>query len=360
MADEPSPRHARRAFSTLVPEERPGASLEENTARQIAQAALAERTGLEVGERQAREISARPQKLKARTDWTFTFTDTTASRRSAAGRAADRCRPRGERSGERRALRPRARGLGTRERAAGTRNTILRIATGLVFGGLLVAAAVLGVIAWSRGRYAPRLFFATAAVMLVASIADAANGWPAVLAALQTALPLPLQILGVVGIGLVALTVTSSLAGLAIGALPHRLANAGELADRDALRLGVAAGLFAAAVSFAAAALRTPDWAAAPAVGPLGTYVPVLGVAIDPIAGFITRLAVLGSLFTFVHVWTAGWTRRRALGCDRARRRRVPRRGRARRDPRWRLGSRRPPVRRRRCSSSSSRCCAPT
>ena len=179
-------------------------------------------------------------------------------RAAAAGRAADRCRPRGRRSGERRALRPRARGLGTqRARGEHARTRSCGFVTGLVFGGLLVAAAVLGVIAWSRGRYAPRLFFATAAVMLVASIADAANGWPAVLASLQTALPLPLQILGVIGIGLVALTVTASLAGLAIGALPHRLANAGELADRDALRLGVAAGLFAAAVSFAAVALRT-------------------------------------------------------------------------------------------------------
>jgi len=118
----------------------------------------------------------------------------------------------------------------------------------------------------------------------------------------------------VVGIGLVALTMTSSLAGLAIGALPHRLANAGEIAERDALRLGIAAGAFGAAVAFGAAALRTPEWAGAPAVGPLGAYVPVLAVAIDPIAGFITRLAVLGSLFAFVQVWTAGWTRGRALG----------------------------------------------
>jgi len=310
-----------------VPEGRPGASLEENVARQIAQEALAARTGLKITERQAREISAHPQKLKARTDWTFTFTDTTipplerplSSFPSVANSLS--------------VLEPRIdvvvagsevvrvgryvhvpEDWERAERAANTRNTILRIGSGLVFGGLLVAAAVLGVIAWSRGRYAPRLFFTTAALMLAASIADAANGWPTVLASLQTALPLGLQILGVVGIGLVALTMTSSLAGLAIGALPHRLANAGEIAERDALRLGIAAGAFGAAVAFAAAALRTPEWAGAPAVGPLGAYVPVLAVAIDPIAGFITRLAVLGSLFAFVQVWTAGWTRGRALG----------------------------------------------
>ena len=297
----------------VVPEGRPGASLEENTARQAAQAALAERTGLKVGEGQAREVSARPQKLKARTDWTFTFADTTIAPLPQGEPRIDVVLAGSEVAGVRRYVHV-PENWERSERAESTRNTILRILTGLVFGGLLVAAAVLGVIAWSRGRYAPRLFFATAAVMLVASVADAANGWPAVLASLQTALPLPLQILGVIGIGLVALTATASLAGLAIGALPHRLANAGELADRDALRLGVAAGLFAAAVSFAAVALRTPDWAMAPQVAALGTYVPVLGAAIDPIAGFITRLAVLGSLFTYVHVWTAGWTRRRALG----------------------------------------------
>ena len=50
-------------------------------------------------------------------------------------------------------------------RAADTRNLVLRI-VGLVFGGLLAGAAVTGVIAWSRGRYAPRLFVAVAGVML--------------------------------------------------------------------------------------------------------------------------------------------------------------------------------------------------
>ena len=297
----------------LVPEGRPGASLEESAARQIAQVALAERANLRIGERQAKEISARPQKLKARTDWTFTFTDMTVAPLPGGEPRIDVVLAGSEVARVGRYIHV-PEDWERAERAADTRNRILRIVSGVVFGGLLVAAAVLGVIAWSRGRYAPRLFFGTAALMLVASIADAANGWPSVMASLQTALPLPLQILGVIGIGLVALTITSSLAGLAIGALPHRLANAVALADQDALRLGVAAGLFGAGVSFAAAALRTPDWAAAPAVGPLGAYVPVLAVAIDPIASFLTRLAVLGSLLAFVHVGTAGWTRRRALG----------------------------------------------
>ena len=297
----------------LLPEGRPGASLDEAAARRIAQAGLAERTGLEVADGHAREISARPAKLKARTDWVFTYGDSTqpplpsGELRIDVALAGDEVARVG-----RYVYVPEE--WARNRRAANTRNTILRIGAGLVFGGMLMAAAVLGVIAWSRGRYAPRLFLAAAALVLVASLVESANGWPTVLASLQTALPLQLQILGVIGIGLVALTISAALDGLAIGAIPHRLASAGQLPDRDALRLGVAAGLFGAAVSFGAAALRTPDWAEAPNLAPLGTFVPVLGVAIDPIAALLTRMAILVSLLAAVTAVTAGWTRRRVLG----------------------------------------------
>ena len=69
------------------------------------------------------------------------------------------------------------------------------------------------------------------------------------LAALPTAAPLQLQILGVLGVGLVGLTISAVLVGLVLGAVPHRLANAGALPDAAALRLGVAVGLFGAAAA---------------------------------------------------------------------------------------------------------------
>ena len=56
----------------------------------------------------------------------------------------------------------------------------------------------------------------TAAVLLLASLAAAANNWPTVLAALPTVAPLPLAIGGVVGIGLVGLTIMAVLVGLAL------------------------------------------------------------------------------------------------------------------------------------------------
>jgi hypothetical protein len=134
-----------------------------------------------------------------------------------------------------------------------------------------------------------------------------------VLGSLQTALPLNLQIIGVIGIGLVALTLNAALVALAIGALPGRLAAAGRLPDREATLLGLALGLFAAGIGVAAAALRTPPWADAPYVAPLGTVIPWLDLSVDPVSAFMTRIAVLMSLFAFVHTGTDGWTRRRAL-----------------------------------------------
>ena len=199
------------------------------------------------------------------------------------------------------------------QRAAETRNLIVRIIIGIVFGGLLVSAAVLGVVAWSRRQYTPRLFFAAAGIMLVVTVASAVNAWPSTQALMPTEIPLPIQLLGAIGVGLVALIITSSLAGLALGAQPVRLDASGRLADRDALLLGVAVGAFGAALLALAGSLRTPAWADTIRMAPLGAFVPMLAVALEPIAGYLTRAAVILSLLVNVSHATLGWTRHRAI-----------------------------------------------
>jgi hypothetical protein len=255
-------------------------------------------------------VSARPQKLKARTDWTFTFTDL-----SVAPLPQGEPRVQVDMAGDE------VTNVGRfiyipedwqrRQRAAGTRDLVLQILTGIVFGGLLLTAAVTAVVAWSRRHYSPRLFVVSAGLMLAASLVNAVNGWPTVLASLPTALPLQLQLIGLIGLGLVGLTITSSLVGLAIGALPHRLAESGEVSERDALWLGVALGLFGAGVAAATGAQKTPAWAKSPLVAEYGSSIPMLDLAIDPVTGYLMRLAIMVSLFAFVDMLTAGWTRRR-------------------------------------------------
>jgi hypothetical protein len=158
------------------------------------------------------------------------------------------------------------------------------------------------------------VFLAATAVVLVASVIDIANGWPTVLASLTTSAPLQIQLLGVIAVGFVGLALLAAIVGLAIGSLPPKLAGLARMTEREALSLGVAAGLFGAAAGAAASALRTPEWAQFPQVGALGSVVPILAEAIDPITGFLTRLAVMGATLLTIDRLTGSWTRRRLAG----------------------------------------------
>jgi hypothetical protein len=294
-----------------LPEGRPGASLDEAAARALAVATLRKRYGLDVARGQAREVSAHPQKLKARTDWTFTYVDATVPPL-----------PQGEPRIEITLAGDEVAGSGRfvyvpeewrrQERAAATRNTVLQVLVSVLFGGLLVGAAVSGVIAWSRRQYTPRLFVAAGSVMLAASLARFLNSWPTVLATIPTAVPLTIAILGVIGIGIVGLLLTSSLVGLALGAQPQRMTQSARLADAVAVRVGLSVGFFGAAIAAAAGWLKLPVWARVPDLTALGTTAPVLHLAVDPIVSLLTRTAVVLATLVTIDRMTAGWTRRRA------------------------------------------------
>jgi hypothetical protein len=299
-----------RNVQHVIPEARAGASLDEAAARSRALAAVQERFGLAPA--QLKEISAKPAKQKARMDWTFTFADTTVAP-IAAGEARLDATLAGDEvaSVTRYVFVPEA--WARQQRAVSTRNLVIQIATSVVFGGLLLGAAIAGMMAWSRGHYAPKLFLLAAAMALAASVANLANGWPTLVAALPTTAPLQLQLLGVIAVAAIGLTLLAAMIGLAIGAMPVRLAGLPRVDNRDALPLGLAIGVFAAALGAAAAAIRTPGWARYAAVDSLGSFLPILDVALDPIASLMTGMAVVLTAAIGIDRMTASWTRRRAL-----------------------------------------------
>jgi hypothetical protein len=296
-----------------LPEHRPGASLDEAAARQLARRAVAERLGLDAASGQLREVSAQPSKRAARTDWEFVYADTTQPPL-----------PSGERRVQIQIAGDEVAGVGrlvhvpeewTRQRrAAETRAFVAGLLSTLTFGGIALAAAISAIVSWSRRRYAPWLFVAGGALMLSVSIASAVNEWPTLLAALSTAQPLKLQLAALVGVGLVGLTMAAVLVGLVLGALPHRLAASAVMPRRDALTLGVAGGLVGAAVVAGSGWLATPVWARHPDVGPLGTLVPIADAALNPIGGLLMRMAILITVLAVVDRITEGWTRRRVAG----------------------------------------------
>ena len=297
-----------RNVQHVLPEGRAGATLDEAQARPLALAAIKDRYGLDPS--QLRDVSAKPTKQQARTDWTFTFADTTIAPLPQGepwievGIGGDEVTAVGRlihvpEEWER------------QQRAASTRNLVIQIAMAVLSAGLLVGAAVTGMVLWSRHRYSPRLFAAATAIVLIESIVGLFNGWPTVVASLSTAAPLPLQLVGVVAIGLIGVTIRSVLVGLAIGSLPTRLSGLPRQPQHGALRLGLAAGLAGAAAMAATSALRAAAWARFPDVGPLAAIVPPLETALAPITSYLAQLGVLTSTLSAIDWWTASWTRHR-------------------------------------------------
>ena len=296
-----------------LPEGRAGASLDESGARRLAVDAVRRTFGLDGVHGQAEEISATPVRLPARTDWTFTFRDgTIAPLGSGEPRIAVELAGADVVSITRYIYVPDE--WQRRQRASATRNRMLRLVETLTFAALLVGSAVVGIVAWSRGRYAPALFAAGGAIMLAASIAHAANAWPVALASFTTAAPLRVQVVVAVALGLVGLVLQAGLVGLGLGSVPHRLDRSGRLDDREALRLGVAAGLFGSAVAALDASLRTPAWARLPDVAGAGAVMPAVQAGVSPIPALLMAISVVLPGLLVVERLTNSWTQRRAVG----------------------------------------------
>ena len=174
--------------------------------------------------------------------------------------------------------------------------------------------AILGGIRWSRKQFSVRLLLLSGALMLGTAVISFANSWPGLLAGFSTAQPLPLQLGGLVALGLVGIVLVAIMTGLVVGALPSRLASAERLPDRTAIRLGIAIGAVAIVVTGLSSRLLVPAWSRTPSVGEAGNFFPWLDMLIEPITNLPTTTAIVLTLLWLVDCVTAGWTRRRALG----------------------------------------------
>jgi hypothetical protein len=306
-----------------LPESRAAPSLNEGDARRAAVDAIKSTFGL--AEDTLREVSVEPSKLAGRTDWLFTFQDTTVDPipvRGPAAAAPDAAAPPSESRGEARIeveiagnevarVRPFVHVPEEWERAERGRNTLFRIIGLLalvIAGSVLVAAAGSGLVAWSRHEFAPRVFYAILAVFALTAAAAALNGWPSTVATFSTAQPYSLQVLTRLGIGLVGLLMPAAIVALAAGALPFEMPMRRIIPRGTAALLGGALGTIVVAAGAVTHSGGEPPW---PDVSAFGTFVPFLAGALSPIPAFLLRTVTLMALLATVDHLTHGWTRRR-------------------------------------------------
>jgi Type II CAAX prenyl endopeptidase Rce1-like len=273
-----------RRLAHSLPEARTGASLTEEEARAEAVAAVARWGGTETAGALV-EVAAEETSRPARTDWDFTFSDSTRLT-EVDGEARWSIRIAG---GEVSGVRPfvYVPESWQRERRGKTTRRLI------VFGGMAMllflafaAAAVMGIVVWSRHSLRARVVPRVGGAMLVVAVASFANAWPATTAVFQTSQPFGFQAGGAAfGLVLVGLVVAAA-AGLAAALGQSWHAEDGEDRGDSPAWGGIALGLLVAGIGgiagvFGDAAASWPDYSGG------GAFVPLLAPMLEGLPSFI-------------------------------------------------------------------------
>jgi len=297
-----------RRYRHRVPDNRPGAQLEEAEARAMAERVL--RDGYSLDPATLRQVAAEPTQHPERRDWRFVYSDPAAmpiesgEARIAVVIAGDQVV-----DSNRFVHIPEDWERTQRNRSASA--TIVQIVCTVTMVLIFIAGAVAAVVRWSRGRFAVGALAMLFLLMLGLSLVNVANSWRSLVINFSTAQPYALQsALGVAG-GVVVLLVMAAGMGLNAGFihrwLPPQPAGGRGPAVAGGLALGaLAAGLVAVAAGLLPA--LEPPW---PSFQGAAASLPLLAAAIGPVRSWITSTTLLLLVLGFVHVASRGWTRAR-------------------------------------------------
>lgn len=290
-----------------LPEARPGATLEEDDARALAHAAIAQRFNRDAS--LLREVTANATAHPERRDWEFAYADN-ANYPLESGEARLAVLIAGDLVVDAYPYIHVPDEWSRAERSRRMPGMILGIMAGAQVFVLFALALVIGVVRWSRGPDWPTrlvlVIFAGAMVLLGINFW---NSMPAATALFVTAQPWETQLFGVAAVFVLILLVGA--AGVAIAAGLVQAWKPDARAPGDPVLSGAAAGLL---VAGAAALLGRLGGTAAPVGGSYAgadAAVPTLAAAIGPVSGYVTTTLALLILLVGTERVTAGWTRKR-------------------------------------------------
>lgn len=293
-----------------LPENRPGARLSREDARNVAQREIVKRFALDPAD--LREVSVEEEDRPARMDWQFTYADP----RVAAGKGGEARVSLGIAGDE-------AVSAGRYvfvpeewQRAERDRSGRLGIAKNIVAMAVIVvtiAALIAAIVSWSRGRFDRRAFWLTSSMLLAAGIVNTVNQWPLLGMRLSTAEPVTTQVALYIGGTLLAAVFAAMLGGLLAGvaSFAARAHAEPELTAKALWLRGAAAALFllgveALLVHFAPQ--TAPAW---PSFKSEEMWLPWLARVSGTVTSGLMLMAATVVALYWLERLTAGWSRRR-------------------------------------------------
>ncbi len=290
----------------LLPEALAGADLPEDSARAIAHGFL--RSWFHIDAQTVKEVSAVPSKLPERTDWLFTFADT-LNYPLNEGQSRIAVKIGGDSVTDGYAFVYVPEEWARNERNQLNTKTLMSGLSGMVRFLLLLTAAVIGIVFWSRKQFSVKAFVIISAVLFVANFVDLFNQYPEIMAGFSTAQPVNNQKIMFFGLPLIAFLFMAAFLGLIAGLTIHWKRSQEMFKTVPSLLIALSAGFFIAgllAITNLFEPAYQPSW---PDYTLSALALPVLG-GLGNINSFLTTVALYIFIFFALDRFTDGWTKK--------------------------------------------------
>lgn len=295
-----------------LPDSRPGAQLEEDDARALAEQAIVSAFERNPGE--LTPVHTQSTQHPDRVDWEFLYTD---AERFPLAQGETRVQVRI--GGDQIAMVNRYVHVpdewSRAQRDSRSWPNIIQVTSNLMLIVVLLSAAVVAIVRWSSGRFHLRVFLYLGIVAFTLAGISFGLSWPEVAVQFDTALPYSAQFWIALGTSILVLgTMTGALA--VIAGLLHSIRL--PLSNRTLTPAATVA--YSLSLAFAILGLRSlfqllqsspvPHWGS---LGPLSSHLPFLQAAVGIVEPVIIQSLFLLVVFAAAHHLSAGWQRRRPL-----------------------------------------------
>ena len=280
-------------FIHILPEARPGNTIPEDQARSLALEAVKREFQIEPAA--VNEVSAIPSKLKARTDWMFTFSAggepklSQGERRIGVDIAGDQV------TDVHRFIHV-PEEWDRQERDRLTIPGMLRMACSLALAAIVGAGMIAAIVSWSRRKFIVSSFALVSLLLLGLNVTTFANSIPSLSFQFLTAQPFSVQMFIMLGVGAIGIAFAAASLGLTAG-LVHRWCSEEKSGTATSWLSGLALGSFAAGVFALASSLSpslAPRWAN---YGVMNSYIPLLGMILAPLSGYLLEAVTILLIF---------------------------------------------------------------